>query len=250
MNGDPDARFDDVITVVIVDDHQIFRQGIEAYLGLIEEIAVVGEGRNGEEALEILRERQPDVALLDINLPMMNGMQVMREVTAERLPVRVIMLTAYDDPEQLLHAMRAGAAAYCPKEIELDRLLEVIYLVMEGHYVVHDKVFDENGLVEWMEKGVEAVAGHYYAELAETFSPLSPRESEILQYVTRGMSNKEIAQLLGISHQTVKNHMTSILRKLAVDDRTQAAVYALRRGWVRLRDTVQPSDDFGDEDEA
>ena len=88
-----------------------------------------------------------------------------------------------------------------------------------------------------MDEGVQAVAGHYFAELSETFSPLSPREMEILQYVTQGLSNKQIAQLLRISHQTVKNHMTSILRKLAVDDRTQAAVYALRRGWVRLRDT-------------
>lgn len=250
MSQDSSARAREPITVVIVDDHQIFRQGIEAYLDLIDDITAVGEGRNGEEALEIIRARQPDVALLDINLPVMNGMQVMREVAAERLPVRVVMLTAYDDPEQLLHAMRSGAAAYCPKEIELERLVEVVRLVMDGHYVVHDNVFDEEGIREWLERGVEQVAGQYYAELSETFSPLSPRESEILTYVTRGLSNKEIAQLLGISHQTVKNHMTSILRKLAVDDRTQAAVYALRRGWVRLRDTVQSSEDeFNDENE-
>lgn len=249
MSEDPTVRPEGPITVVIIDDHQIFRQGIRAYLDLIDDIEVVGEGRNGEEALDCIHEKQPDVALLDINLPMMNGMQVMRELSSERQPVHVIMLTAYDDPEQLLHAMRAGAAAYCPKEIELDSLVEVIHLVMQGNYVVTDKVFDEEGLNDWMEEGVEEVAGQYYAELSETFSPLSPRESEILQYVTRGMSNKEIAQLLGISHQTVKNHMTSILRKLAVDDRTQAAVYALRRGWVRLRDTVQPSDELGADDE-
>lgn len=243
MNQGAFAESAGPIRVVVVDDHQIFRQGIDAYLDLIDDIDVVGEGRNGEEALEIIREMQPDVALLDINLPLMNGMQVMREIVNERLPVRVIMLTAYDDPEQLLHAMHAGAAAYCAKEIELHRLVEVIYLVMDGRYVVQDDVFNADELLDWLQHGVETLAGQYYAEQSDTYSPLSPRESEILAHVTRGLSNKEIAQLLGISHQTVKNHMTSILRKLAVDDRTQAAVYALRRGWVRLRDTVPSSDD-------
>lgn len=250
MSEDSHAAPGRPITVVIVDDHQIFRQGIEAYLDLIDDIVVVGQGRDGEEALRVIRDVLPDVALLDINLPIMNGMQVMRAINADRLPVRVIMLTGYDDPEQLLHAMHAGAAAYCAKEIEVEQLVKVIRHVMDGRYVVQDQVLDREGLLDWMERGVESVAGQYYAELAETFSPLSPRESEILEYVTRGLSNKEIATLLGISHQTVKNHMTSILRKLAVDDRTQAAVYALRRGWVRLRDTVQSSGDELPDDEV
>ena len=118
----------------------------------------------------------------------------------------------------------------------------LLRLVVNGHYVVDNTVFDKEGIQEWLARGVEAIAGPYYAELAESYSPLSPREMEILRYVTQGMSNMEIAQHLNISHQTVKNHMTSILRKLAVEDRTQAAVFALRRGWVRLRDTISPDD--------
>lgn len=237
-------------TVVIVDDHHIFRQGIELNLSLHEDIEVIGQGADGYQALELIRTLQPDVALLDINLPNMNGIQVMRQIASERHPVRVIMLTGYDDAEQMLHAMRAGAAAYCAKEIEPDQLVEVIRHVAEGHYVVHNQVFDREGIQRWLEKGVEAVAGQYYAEQAESFSPLSPREMEILQFVTQGLSNKEIARALRISHQTVKNHMTSILRKLAVEDRTQAAVFALRHGWVRLKDIPSggeggPPDQFG-----
>ena len=228
----------DTVSIVIVDDHQIFRQGIESNLELHDDLEVVGQGGDGKRGLQIIRDLQPDIAILDINLPLMNGIQVIRQISSDHLPVKVIMLTAYDDAEQVMHAMRAGAAAYCAKEIEPSRLVEVIRYVLQGRYVVHNQVMDDERLAEWLDKGVVALAGPYYADLGDTFSPLSPREMEILQYVTQGMSNKEIAQLLSISHQTVKNHMTSILRKLAVDDRTQAAVYALRRGWVRLRDAV------------
>ncbi len=229
--------------MVVVDDHQIFRQGIETNINQHVDIDVVGEGANGDEALRIIRELRPDIAILDINLPRMNGIQVTRQVKADRLPVQVVMVTGYDDREQVLHAMRAGASAYCAKEVEADQLVDIIRKVMDGYYVVHDHVFSREELEAWMDERMEATAGPYYADLTDTFSPLSPREMEILQHVTRGMSNKEIAQLLQISHQTVKNHMTAILRKLAVEDRTQAAVYALRRGWVRLEDTIPISDE-------
>ena len=225
------------IGILIVDDHHIFRQGVQINLEVHEDIEILGQGADGEQALALVRKLQPDVILLDINLPRMNGIQVTRQLVAEHQPTRVVMLTAFDDPEQVIHAMRAGAAAYCAKEIEPEKLVDVIRHVYEGRYVVHNQVFDRAGIEGWISRGVEAVAGQYYADLAETFSPLSAREMEILQYVCRGLSNKEIAKKLKISHQTVKNHMTAILRKLAVEDRTQAAVFALRRGWVRLKDT-------------
>src|SRR5688572_19868866 len=230
------------ISLVIVDDHQMFRQGVKLNLELQEDIRVVAECSNGEQALEAVREFKPDVAIIDINLPIINGIQVTRQLSSEHLPTKYVMLTAYDDVQQIIHAIRAGASAYCAKEILPDKLVEVIRHVYRGRYVVHDQIFDAEGIQAWIESGVEAVAGQYYADMAESFSPLSGREMEILQYVTNGLSNKEIARTLKISHQTVKNHMTSILRKLAVEDRTQAAVFALRRGWVRLSDTGSPRD--------
>jgi DNA-binding NarL/FixJ family response regulator len=138
--------------------------------------------------------------------------------------------------------MRSGGAAYCPKDIEPEDLVEIVRMAARGFYVVGSRVFDEEGLKNWLDAGVEAATGPYMVDPGEHFVPLSPREMEILQYVTQGRSNKEIAQLLGISHQTVKNHMTSILKKLDVRDRTQAAVYALRRGWVRASTQADDSE--------
>ncbi|MBI5830380.1 MAG: response regulator transcription factor [Chloroflexi bacterium] len=203
----------DKIKVLIVDDHPLFRQGLRDLLRAEPDLTIVGEGADGNEGLKL------------------------RQLRTERVRSAVIMLTAYDDSEQALHAFRAGGAAYCPKDVEPHKLMEVIRHVSKGHYVVGDQLFDREGIEAWMEKGVTQVNRPYVQDAQELFSPLSPREMQILQYVTRGLSNKEIAFALGISHQTVKNHMTAILHKLDVEDRTQAAVYALRHGWVRLQDS-------------
>jgi DNA-binding NarL/FixJ family response regulator len=197
---------------------------------------VVAEGVSGEQAIHLVHTLQPDVLLLDINLPGINGLQVTSRLKAEHAATAIILLTAYDDTEQILHAMRSGGAAYCPKDIEPEILLDVVRKVHQGLFVVGKQVFDEEGLRNWLNAGVEAATGPYMIDPNEHFMPLSPREMEILRFVTQGKSNKEIAQSLGISHQTVKNHMTAILKKLDVRDRTQAAVYALRRGWVRAKD--------------
>jgi DNA-binding NarL/FixJ family response regulator len=223
----------DTIGVLVVDDHPLFRQGLKDALRLESDIRVVGEGANADEALRLIRELLPDVALLDINLPDTNGLQVARQVRGERLRTAIVMLTAYDDAEQILHAFRAGAAAYCPKDIAPGKLVDVVRNVAHGHYVVNEQILDRQGLDDWMEKGISQVTRPYLDDTEEVFSPLSPREMEILQHVTRGLSNKQIAQALGISHQTVKNHMTAILHKLDVEDRTQAAMYAVSHGWVR-----------------
>ncbi len=227
----------DKIGVIIVDDHPLFREGVRNVINAEPDLQVIGESTSGEEALPVLKELRPDVALVDVNLPGINGIQVTRQIETDRLQVAVVLLTAYDDIEQVLHGFRAGASAYCSKDIQAGKLMDVIRQVARGFYVVGDQVFDKNGIAEWLEKGVESVRRPHLDGEVEAFSPLSPREMEILQYVTRGLSNKEIAGRLGISHQTVKNHMTAILHKLDVEDRTQAAVYALRHGWVRLQDT-------------
>ena len=224
-------------TVVIVDDHPLFREGVRSVIDAEEDLNVLAEGTSGDQAVQLIRELRPQVALVDVNLPKMNGMQVTRQIVSERLDTSVVLLTAYDDVEQVLHAFSAGAKAYCSKDVEAGKLVDIVRQVARGFFVVGDQVFDAQGLDEWLSRGVETVRRPHLEGDVEAFTPLSPREMEILQYVTRGMSNKEIASKLGISHQTVKNHMTAILHKLDVEDRTQAAVYALRHGWVRLKDT-------------
>jgi DNA-binding NarL/FixJ family response regulator len=223
--------------VIIVDDHAVWRQGIKDLLRNEPDMTVVGESGDGNEALQLIASIDPDLILMDVNMPGMNGIQVTRQLKGERRRAAIVMLTAYDDVEQAVHAVRAGAQAFCPKDIQPQRLLEVIRHVLRGHYVVGDQLFDQEGVEEWIEKQVSQTNRPMLDDGQEVFSPLSPREMQILQYVTRGLSNKEIAKTLGISHQTVKNHMTAILHKLAVEDRTQAAVYALRHGWVRLQDS-------------
>ncbi len=221
------------ITIIVVDDHPIFRQGVIDSLSLEEDLEIVGQEASGEKALEIIRQFKPDVAVLDVNLPGMNGQQITRQIQIDKLPTKVVLLTAYDDTEQVIHAMRVGAHAYSAKDVEPSKLVNIIRGVAKGHYFVGDEELDEEGVTSWLSSKTEP-SFRSYSDPGEPFYPLSGREMEVLECVTLGMSNKEIATHLGISHQTVKNHVTAILRKLNVEDRTQAAVYALRRGWVRL----------------
>lgn len=220
--------------VVIVDDHPVFRQGLRDVLETDPEIQVVGEAANGEVALQMAEDVKPNVMLIDINLPDVNGLQVTRQIRAKQPDIKVIVVTGYDDAEQAFHAIRAGASAYCAKDITPETLIQTIYAVQQDRYVVGERKMSHDEVVVWVEEKVGRISGRLITDTEDSFVPLSPREMEILEYVTHGRSNKEIAYALGISHQTVKNHMTAILRKLQVDDRTQAAVYALSRGWVRL----------------
>ena len=223
------------ITVLIVDDHQIFRHGLRDSMSLDEDIEVVGEASDGEMALQLARTLSPRVVLTDINLPGLNGLQLVQRIRKEVPGVRAVILTAYDDEEQLYHAIRSGAYAYFSKEVSPARIAEVVRQVSQGQYVVGDRVMNEEEIAPWLLRASERFAFTTGDELQEAFVPLSPREMEIIRYITRGLSNKMIAHRLGISHQTVKNHVTSILRKFGVEDRTQAVVYALKRGWVKLQ---------------
>jgi DNA-binding NarL/FixJ family response regulator len=221
------------ITVVVVDDHPIFRQGVMDSLSLETDISVIGDAEDGIDGLELIRELHPQIAIVDVNLPGMNGQQVTHQVVSEKIPTRIILLTAYDDTEQKIHAMRVGAHAYCVKDVDPQTLVKIVHTVADGKYFIGDEILNEASIEQWLSMISES-ALRSYSDPGDPFQPLSSREMEVLSYITQGKSNKEIAALLGISHQTVKNHVTSILRKLGVEDRTQAAIYSLRRGWVRL----------------
>lgn len=224
------------ISLLIVDDHPLFRQGVADSLALEVDMLVVGQAASGEDGLEMARSLKPQIALMDINLPGMNGQQITHLIVHEKLPTRVLLLTGYDEPEQAVHAALAGAAGYLAKDIEPECLITAIRDVAEGRYVFGARVFSRRELDDWLAGQTEG-ARRSYSEPGNPYHPLSDREMEVLNCVVRGMSNKEIANMLEISHQTVKNHVTSILRKFGVDDRTQAVIYALKRGWVTLKDT-------------
>ena len=223
----------DTITIVIVDDHPLFRQGVINTLSLESDLNIMADTDNGEDALVLVRKYRPDVVIMDVNLPGMNGQQVTRQIIAEKLSTRVILLTAYDDVEQIIHSMRSGAAAYCAKHIKPESLVGIIRQVALGKFVIGTEVFDGLGLERWLELKTEG-STRSYSDPGEPFHPLSKREMEVLSYLTRGMSNKEIAAQLFISEVTVKAHVSSILAKLKAADRTQAATQAMRQGIIHL----------------
>ncbi|MCX7623493.1 MAG: response regulator transcription factor [Thermomicrobium sp.] len=226
------------INILVVDDHPLFRSGIRWSLEQNPQFVVVGEASDGSEALRLADELSPDVILVDLSLPGMNGLELARALKRRQPQAGVIILTMHQDDEQLFNAIRAGASAYCTKDIEPEQLIETITRVARGEYLINEMVLSR--------PFVASRVLDQFRELSRLdrtssgfFSPLTPREIEILDCVARGYSNKEIAQALNISDQTVKNHITSILRKLAVNDRTQAVIYALRHGWIKLEDTEE-----------
>lgn len=221
------------ITIIIIDDHPLFRQGVADALSLEQGFKVIALATNGREGLDLIRDWSPSVAIVDVNLPEMNGQQLTRQVVAEKIPTKILLLTAYDDKEQRLHALRVGAAAYCTKDVQPEELIKMIEHVSDGKYMVNGQVLSDEERDRWLENEITVSLGSY-SDPGEPFQSLSSREMEVLTQLTKGLSNKEIAVSLSISHQTVKNHVTAIFRKLGVEDRTQATVYALRRGWVRL----------------
>ncbi len=229
------------ITLLIIDDHPLFRQGVVDALSLEADMKVLGQASNGDEGLDLIRLLKPAVAVLDVNLPRVNGQQITRQITAEKLSTRVVLMTGYDDIEQAIHAAIAGSAAYCSKDIQPRALMGIIRDVADGKFVYGGHVMPQRELQTWISEQMEG-SRRSYSEPGSPFHPLSEREMEVLECVVRGKSNKEIAALLGISHQTVKNHVTAILRKFGVEDRTQAVVYALKHGWVPLNADIKPEE--------
>jgi DNA-binding NarL/FixJ family response regulator len=219
--------------IVIVDGHTLFRRGVRNILELEPDIEVVGEAGSGREAIATVEELTPDVVLMDLSLPAPNGIETTQRIKRELPHTGVIVLAPGDDEDQLFDAIKAGAAAYVLKDIDPTDLIAIIRRVRAGEYLINDKVFSKPAVATRVLKEFRELAV-YGSEAQPIFAPLSPREVEILDNIAQGMTNKQVAYALSISEQTVKNHMSSILRKLAVNDRTQAVVYAMRQGWIKI----------------
>ncbi|HEX2987770.1 MAG TPA: response regulator [Chloroflexota bacterium] len=223
------------IRILVVDDHPLFRQGVRGALDAEPDMEVVGEAADGEQALTMAAELLPDVVLSDVNIPGPDGVEITRSLKGVLPRTPVILMTAYDDEEQLFDAIKVGAAAYFLKDLAPNELMDGIRRVSRGEYLINENVLSKPMVASRVLKQFTDFSPDE-KEVEPLFVPLSNREIEVLDQIAKGNSNKEIARALKISDQTVKNHITSILRKLAVNDRTQAVVYAIRHGWIKMEE--------------
>ena len=207
--------------VLIVDDHALFRQGVRNTIEPEEEFEVVGEAGDGAEALAKARELKPDLILMDIHMPHCSGLEAVGAIKGELPGVRIVMLTVHDEDENLLQALRRGAGGFLSKNVRAKNLLDSLRDIMKGETVIPEPVADK--ILKGFDRLAETEAGHIASQL-------TPREKEVLQKISEGLSNREIGLSLCISENTVKVHVTNILRKLHLPSRSQAADYARRWG--------------------
>jgi DNA-binding NarL/FixJ family response regulator len=232
--GGPDRRAPDQQTkIMLVDDHALFRMGMRQMLDQEADFDIVAEAEDARQAFQMAVDMSPDIVLLDLSLPAPGGIETTQRIKREIPSVGIIALAVAEDEDQLFEAIKAGAAAFILKDINPDDLVTIIRRVRAGEYLINDKVFSRPSVASRVLKEFRELAV-YGQEAAPIFAPLSPREVEILDNIAKGMTNKQVAYALSISEQTVKNHMSSILRKLSVNDRTQAVVYAMKQGWIRI----------------
>lgn len=211
------------IKVLLADDHTLIRDGIRRILSLEPGFQVVGEAASGQEAVRLAGELSPDVILMDINMPGMNGIEASRQIKRDYADIEIIALTIHDDEEYICELVRAGVSAYLLKDVSADKLIFTIRQVFSGE-PVFDPAVTRKLLGEFRRLNGE------HKDLPK----LSFRELEVLEHAAKGENNKEIAEKLFISEKTVKNHLTSIFRKINVKDRTQAVLYAVRNKLVKL----------------
>jgi two-component system, NarL family, response regulator LiaR len=211
----------DRIEVLIADDHPVVRHGLRAFLQLQEDFDIVGEAGDGHEAVAEVQKLRPDVVLLDLVMPNLDGIDAIRQIRQASPDTKVIVLTTFADDEKVFPAVRAGAAGYLLKDVEPKELVDAIRTVHRGEGLLHPRVAS---------KLMSEFAGEH--ERADTFEALTDREKEVLRLIARGMSNREIARELVLSEKTVKTHVSNILAKLRLADRTQAALYAVRNRLV------------------
>ncbi|HEU5229337.1 MAG TPA: response regulator transcription factor [Ktedonobacteraceae bacterium] len=228
----------ETIRVIIVDEQPLFREGIRATLERMGDCVILGESVDATEVLEMARASNPDVALIDAGLVTSDPLEIARQLRHIAPRMAIIILTPSEDEERLFQSIKVGAAAYYTRSITPDELAEAVRKVSHGEYLINDDVLSKPQLASRVLKSFrELTVEEEDNGTRDLYSPLSSREVEILDYIARGNSNKEIAKSLKISDQTVKNHITSILKKLSVNDRTAAVVHALRHGWIKMHDS-------------
>lgn len=221
--------------IIIIDDHQLFREGVKRILEFEESFEVVAEGDDGADIISLYRDYLPDVVLMDINMPGKNGVDATKELIQEFPDAKVIMLSIHDDESYVTHALKSGAFGYMLKEMDADEIVEAIKVVANGGSYLHPKV-TKNLVAEFRRLSEHENKGNFHqTEIRRPFHLLTKRECEVLQLLTDGQSNRAIGETLFISEKTVKNHVSSILQKMNVNDRTQAVVTAIKNGWVEVR---------------
>jgi DNA-binding NarL/FixJ family response regulator len=232
--GGPDRRNpESKVKILLVDDHALFRVGMRQILELEGDFEIVAEAEDSRGAFDAAQAHTPDIVLLDLSIPPPGGIETTQRIKREVPAAGIVALAVAEDEDQLFDAIKAGAAAFILKDISPEDLVTIIRRVNAGEYLINDKVFARPSVASRVLKEFRELAV-YGQEAAPIFAPLSPREVEILDNIAKGMTNKQVAYALSISEQTVKNHMSSILRKLSVNDRTQAVVYAMKQGWIRI----------------
>jgi len=221
------------ITVFIIDRQTLYRQGVQQALSASNAITVVGDAPPGNEALNLVEAFAPRVVLLDVDLPLLRGLDLGRQITTRCPRSAVIALTACPDDNQLFQSIRSGVVAYLSKDISAEELIDAVTRVSKGERPVNDELMARPKVAEQVLRQFQDLS--LMGKAMETLAtPLTPRETETLKYVAEGYSNKQIAHTLGISEQTIKNHLTSILDKLDANDRTHAVVLAFRQGWIDI----------------
>ncbi|RSL35133.1 DNA-binding response regulator [Salibacterium salarium] len=236
-------RMNETISLLLIDDHQLFREGVKRILDMEANFEVVAEGDDGDEAITLVEENDPDVVLMDVNMPGTNGVEATRDLIAKHPDVKVLILSIHDDESYVTHVLKTGAAGYLLKEMDADALIEAVKVVGQGGAYIHPKV--THNLIneyrrladgdEGMVDSSDGEIGYKEVEYRKPLHILTRRECEVLQLMTDGYSNRMIGEYLYISEKTVKNHVSNILQKMNVNDRTQAVVESIKKGWVKVR---------------
>lgn len=234
VKGEPNLDSIKNIDIVLIDDHKLFREGVKRILEFEPGFHVVAEGDDGVMARGLVAEFKPDVVLMDINMPEMNGVEATAELIAHYPDTNVIILSIHDDEHYVMRALRTGAQGYLLKEMDSDALVDAIKVVSDGGSYLHPKV-THNIVKEYRKLAhINDREEEGIPDFEKPLHVLTKRECQVLQLLAEGKSNRAVAASLEISEKTVKNHVSNILQKMNVKDRTQAVVTAIKKGWVEM----------------